>query len=562
MTPPSNDIEQIFQERVREIISNEISPRHAVVHAGELELLRAECPNHAKAIDQMLMTTLADIRGGMKQALEAQTELKAELKLMTNPPWRIARVRAVVEEQNTRKAIVQTGQQALLVEISDPEFATSIAAGDSVYLNDAGNVLIGRAPRELFAGGAIAHLERTLSDGRLVVTHHGQEVVVTAAATLDASALEPGDELCWDSEMNLALSAIEPASDERFIASSASGEGSGGGLESVGGQDECMETVYSNLTASLVEPELAEIYGVQTRQTILLYGPPGCGKTTIARAAAREIEKQHGCVCRFFVVKPGEWESQWVGQSQANIRRTFEAMKRAAQGGLVVLFLDEVDSFGRHRGGSAARHADSSTAALLAEIDGFADRGNVAIVSATNRPDLIDSALRERLGQIEVLVQRPDANGARSIFGIHLSENLPVRPNGPASAASREEILEAAISRLYASNSEGAVCTLHFRDGKSRQVYAGELMSGRLIEQICRAAARGAFMRHVGGGARGLMLADMHAATGEAIDRLRTLLTVRNVKEYLTDLPEDIDVIRVERNTGHASRALRYVHAA
>lgn len=559
MTPPRNGIEQIFQQRVREIIDNEISPRHAVVHAGELELLRAECPNHAKAIDQMLMTTLADIRGGMKQAFEAQTELKAELKLLTNPPWRIARVRAMVEEQDARKAIVQTGQQALLVEVSDPELATSIAAGDSVYLNDAGNVLIGRAPRELFTGGAIAHLERTLSDGRLVVTHHGEEVVVTAAATLDTNALEPGDQLCWDSEMNLALSAIEPASDERFIAS---GEGSAGGLESVGGQDECMETVYSNLTASLVEPELAEIYGVQTRQTILLYGPPGCGKTTIARAAAREIEKQHGCVCRFFVVKPGEWESQWVGQSQANIRRTFEAMKRAAQGGLVILFLDEVESVGRHRGASTARHADSSTAALLAEIDGFADRGNVAIMSATNRADLIDSALRERLGQIEILVQRPDANGARSIFEIHLSENLPVRPNGPASAASREEILEAAVSRLYASNSEGAVCTLHFRDGKSREIYAGELVSGRLIEQVCRAAARSAFMRHVGGGARGLMLADMHAATGEAIDRLRALLTLRNVKEYLADLPEDIDVVRVERNSGHASRALRYVHAA
>ena len=129
-------------------------------------------------------------------------------------------------------------------------------------------------------------------------------------------------------------------------------------------------------------------------------------------------------------------------------------------------------------------------------------------------------------------------------------------------APDREEILEVAIARLYAPNSEGAICTLHFRDGKSRAVYAKELMSGRTIEQICRAAARSAFMRHMGGGARGLVLSDMHAAVSEAIDRLRSLLTVRNVNEYLIDLPEDIDVIRVERNTGPTNRALRYVHAA
>jgi len=133
---------------------------------------------------------------------------------------------------------------------------------------------------------------------------------------------------------------------------------------------------------------------------------------------------------------------------------------------------------------------------------------------------------------------------------------------GADDASARSAIIDAAVSCLFAPNCEPALYTLHFRDGKSRPIYAGELVSGRLIEQICRAAGKSALLRPLEGGPRGMTVSDMQRATSEAIDRLARLLTLRNVREYLADLPEDIDVVRIERHRARASGTLRYLNAA
>jgi SpoVK/Ycf46/Vps4 family AAA+-type ATPase len=181
-------------------------------------------------------------------------------------------------------------------------------------------------------------------------------------------------------------------------------------------------------------------------------------------------------------------------------------------------------------------------------------------VSATNRKDLIDAALLERLSDVEITVPRPDSRGAARIFEIHLSEKVPVHPDGSVAAQTRREIVETAVSRLFAPNADGACCVLHFRDGKTRPVSARELLSGRFIEQVCRSARDAAFVRHVAGGTPGVRVTDMEKAVSDGVQRLSTTLTRYNAHAYLDDLPQDIDVVRVETPRRQVPRSTRYLN--
>jgi len=277
----------------------------------------------------------------------------------------------------------------------------------------------------------------------------------------------------------------------------------------------------------------------------------------MARVAAAEVTRLSGRHCRFAVVKPAEWESPWVGETQQNIRNCFRALRdAAATDGYAVLFMDEIESIGRIRGGSGNQHGDKFLAALLAELDGFTDRAGVAIVAATNRKDLVDPALLERLSDVEVAVSRPDMRGAPAIFGIHLHDGLPV------AGGAREDVIDTAVSRFYSPNGGNELCTLRFRDGKTRTIVARDVASGRLFAQICRAACQTAYLRDLRGGERGVRVADMEDAVAQAFERLATTLSLRNVHAYLSDLPQDVDVVSVEPIVRRVSRPYRYRNAA
>jgi SpoVK/Ycf46/Vps4 family AAA+-type ATPase len=293
-----------------------------------------------------------------------------------------------------------------------------------------------------------------------------------------------------------------------------------------------------------------------------MYGPPGCGKTLLARIAASEITRISGRRCRIAIVKPAEWESPWVGETQRNIRECFAALRReTADGDFAILFLDEIEAVGRIRGSAVGHHSDKFLAALLAELDGFTDRAGIAIIAATNRKDLVDPALLERLSDVEIAVQRPDMRGARAIFDIHLPSDLPFSPNGAAASDTRSALIESAVSRLYSPNAGNELCILRFRDGKARTIAARELASGRTFEQICHAAKRAAFFRDVREGEGGLRITDIEAATAAAVERMASTLSIRNAHAYLADLPQDVDVVSVEPIKRKVSQMHGYFHA-
>jgi proteasome-associated ATPase len=508
-------------------------------------------------VDRFLVQRITATVEGLEGARATQAQLKHLLDTLATPPW----YRAILDEliptdAGVRAAVVHNGV-ARVVNLAEDVDRSTLAPGDEVYLGHELNVVVGKSPFGARCGET-ARFERYTGDGRIVLKARDEEFVVRAGGGLSATALQPGDQVRWDRAVWLAFEKIDCAAGQQYLLSDVPNLT----RDQVGGQARNLDALLAALTAPLIAPAAAARYGLSTRTSTLMWGPPGVGKTLMARVAAAELARLSGQRARIAVVKPAEWESPWVGETQQNIRNCFAAAAREAarSGGFTILFLDEIEAIGRIRGGSLSHHADKFLAALLAELDGFSERSNVAVIAATNRKDLVDPALLERLSDVEIAVPRPDLRAARGIFRIHLAEALPYSPNGTAATATRDEIIETAVSRFYSPNGDNDLCLLRLRDGKTRTVAARDLASGRIFEQICRAARRSAFLRETRDGDAGVRVADINEAVSDAFERLATTLSPRNAHAYLSDLPQDVDVVSVEPIKRKLSRAHRYVN--
>ena len=509
---------------------------------ASLQVVRNQSPETSAWVDRALVEAVVVHRRGLKSAQEQISECRDLLEALSAPPLHPAIFRGIVIAGGESKALVQMGAARRAVSPGEEIDLAALVRGDEVFLNNEQNLIIAVSPDGQPKCGETAMFERRLPDGRLVLRHHEDPLVVEVSGSLAGAALTAGNAVRFDRNGWMAYEKIELETSRRYLLDEVPNLS----LDSVGGHSANLESLLSVLTMILVEPQRAAAYGLTGRNSILMVGPPGCGKTLMARVAVSEIARLTGKKCRFAVVKPAEFESPWVGQTQENIRQCFQSLREVGEDGYAVLFMDEIEAIGRIRGGAVSHHSDKFLAAFLAELDGFADRKNVAIIAASNRKDLLDAALYERLSDLEINVGRPDMKGARAIFQIHLPASVPFYPNGELAKSTREELIDLAVSKFYSPNAGNELCTLRFRDGKQRIVVARELASGRLFENVCRTALRAAFLRDVRGGAAGVQLCDMQDATSQTMERMRTILTIHNAHAYLADLPQDVDVVSVE----------------
>ena len=473
-------------ELVRAMLSVE-GPQDLDETVASLQQVRGLSAETAAVVDRTLVETVAVYRRTLKGAQRDIHECRELLERLSAPPLYPALFHRVINATGAQKALVQVGNARRVVSPGEEIDLTVLVRGDEVFLNSEQNLIIAVSPDGPPLCGETAMFERCLPDGRLVLRHHDDPLVVDVCAKLASAKIKAGDAVRFDRNFWMAYEKIELEASRRYLLDEVPDLP----LASVGGQDANFENLLSVLTMILVEPNRAAAYGLTGRNSILMAGPPGCGKTLMARVAVSEIARLTGKKCRFAVVKPAEWESPWVGQTQENIRQCFQMLREAGEDGFAVLFMDEIESIGRIRGGAVSQHSDKFLAALLAELDGFADRKNVAIICATNRKDLLDSALYERLSDLEIhRGPARNARGARAIFQIHLSESVPFFPNGELAKTTREELIELAVSKFYSPNADNELCRLRFRDGRQRTIVARELASGRLFENVCRTARR------------------------------------------------------------------------
>lgn len=564
--------EAAFSPQVAELLQTLAGAACAAQEKAQyLAEVRRRSPEIGQQLDAYFWGRIDSLHHGLTTARQEQQELKSVLDQLMAPPLfpavYLGATRLTSPQQPAGQkpievagAVVQHGSSRRHVALMLGLQEQSLQIGDEVLLNADLSAVIAKSPCPPPPYGDKAVVDQVLDGNRLLIRAGGEERVIGVAAALRAEPWRSGDAVRWDRSAALAFERLARDEGREFLLESVEDLP----LGQVGGLSPVRDELISVLTLALSAAEIARRYGLDGQRTILLEGPPGVGKTMLAKIAAAEIQRRLGRPCSILVVKPGQFEDPYVGVTQQRIRECFAALRQADGFGL--LFLDEVESIGRARGsgGSVGFHSDKFLAALLAEIQGFQSsraegQPPTALIAATNRIDMLDPALVERM-QVRLRIPRPDLRAAREIFDIHLPPELPYSPNGEQAGHTRRQMIERAISLLYGPNAAAALCTVRFRDNTQRVISARELASGRCIEHISRCARQTAAYREVHGGEAGLRLSDIEQAVAETVENLAASLTRGSIHQYLSDLRQEVDVVAVEPIVRRVSRPHRFIN--
>jgi proteasome-associated ATPase len=323
-------------------------------------------------------------------------------------------------------------------------------------------------------------------------------------------------------------------------------------FDDIGGLDDIIAEIREEVTLHVFHPDVARAYRLRPRKGTLFSGPPGCGKTILAKAIANHLAGLNGTRATFLHVKPGIHRSMWYGQTEAKVRELFAVARAAAdaEDRFALLFFDDFETLGA-RGENATTAIDSRVLpSFLAEMDGLVDLPRVWVVGATNRPDLLDEALLRpgRFGDRVFRIPRPDRRAAEAIFRKHLKPDVPYYGvNGDGADKAINEMIHAALATLYAPNGGAfSLAVLVFRDGSRRPVTAPDVISGALIAQAVADAKRRSCLRVIRGHPAGVTAQDVLASVEQQIRGIVQRLRPGTGLRQMLELPEDLDVVKVE----------------
>jgi proteasome-associated ATPase len=511
-------------------------------------------------LDRWMLERLCRQHRGLLEAKQYQEQLKELLDKLGATPWFPALLLQTCSTPLGPRAIVQFNNSRRLVGFADGLDAASVGPGNEVFLANELNVIVCRSPNDVPRGGETAVFERKTDDGRLVLRHHDDEIVVDAARSLADVTIHPGDHVRFDRNSWLALERIDRSKGSHLFLEDTPVTT----FAEIGGLDTEIARIKCSINLHVFHGDTARKYGLRRKGSLLLAGPSGTGKTMIARALANWLATlSPSRRSRFMNIKPAGLHSMWYGQSEANYREAFRVARAAGESEPtvpVVMFFDEVDAAGMSRGRSNAHVDDRVLTAFMAELDGLTGRGNIIVIGATNRRDALDPALLRpgRLGDLVLEVPRPKMKAAGDILARHLRQDIPYGSNGHST--SREEIIAAVLSRIYAPNGEGELASLQFRDGSRRSVRAADLVSGAIIANIVNSAIERACTREVETTESGLRTDDVLTAVAEEFEAAVRVLTPGNCRYHLTDLPQDMDVVSVAPVVRKVKQPHRYLN--
>jgi proteasome-associated ATPase len=481
------------------------------VQSRSLELRLADTQRSLSAVtsqNERLAQTL-------REARDQIMKLKEEVDRLAQPPAGFGTFLARNEDDSID---VFTGGRKLRVNVSPSVDLDSLVRGQEVMLNEALNVV---AALDFEQVGEVVMFKELLADGQraLVIANADEERVVRLAAPLLDDTIRAGDSLLLDARAGYVYEKVPKSEVEELVLEEVPDID----YSAIGGLINQIEQIRDAVELPYLHPELFLEHQLKPPKGVLLYGPPGCGKTLIAKAVANSLAKKVAAKTGqegksyFLNIKGPELLNKYVGETERHIRLVFQrAREKASEGTPVIVFFDEMDSLFRTRGSGVSSDVENTIVPqLLSEIDGVETLENVLVIGASNREDMIDPAiLRPGRLDVKIKIERPDAESARDIFSKYLIAELPLHEDDLAEFSGDRDacvaaMIQATVERMYTESEENRFLEVTYANGDKEVLYFKDFNSGAMIQNIVDRAKKMAIKDRLELDQRGIRVSHM-----------------------------------------------------
>jgi len=477
------------------------------------------------------------LTSALQEAKDQIQALRSEIEKLTSPP---ASYGVFTNTNDDGTVNVYVSGRKLKVNVRPGIEIKSLRKGQEVILNEALNII---EIRSFDGQGEVVRLKDRLAKERAIVSMHGdEERVAEIAEPLQGIKLSVGDVLLFDNRSGLLLEKLPKSEMDEVILEEVPDVT----YSDIGGLKTQIETIMDAIELPFVYPELFKEYRLSPPKGVLLYGPPGCGKTLIAKAVANSIakrlESKKGKDVRsyFLHVKGPELLNKYVGESERQIREVFSKAKDKAEEGMpVVVFFDEMDALFRTRGTGISSDVESTIVPqFLSEIDGVESLRNVIVIGASNRQDLIDPAiLRPGRLDIKIRIDRPDKDSAKDIFGKYLIKELPFNKyeldqEGGDVQKLVERLVNITVEQMYSVDEENKFLEVTYANGEKEILYFKDFVSGAMIQGIVSRGKKYAIKRMITTGEGGIKGDDLLTAIKDEFKENEDLPNTTNPDDW------------------------------
>jgi proteasome-associated ATPase len=492
----------------------------------EIALLRrklTESPRHVRQLEERLAAAQAQIAritennerlvATLKEARAQIITLKEEVDRLAQPPSGYG---VFLAKHDDGTVDVFTGGRKLRVAVSPALDVEELKRGQEVLLNDALNIVDAFGFERT---GEVVMLKEVLEGGdrALVISHADEERIVFLADTIIGAPLRAGDSLMVEPRSAYAYERIPKSEVEELVLEEVPDVD----YADIGGLSRQIEQIRDAVELPFLHADLFREHQLRPPKGVLLYGPPGCGKTLIAKAVANSLAKkiaekrgEDKHTSYFLNIKGPELLNKYVGETERHIRLIFQrAREKASEGTPVIVFFDEMDSVFRTRGSGVSSDVENTIVPqLLSEIDGVEGLENVIVIGASNREDMIDPAiLRPGRLDVKIKIERPDAEAAKDIFSKYIIEGLPlhaddVAEHGGSVEATVAAMIDAVVLRMYSETEENRFLEVTYANGDKEVLYFKDFNSGAMIQNIVDRGKKMAIKDFLSNGQKGMRL--------------------------------------------------------
>jgi len=550
---------EIYEKQIHEL---QMQVKFLEDEVGLLRRRLTNAPRQVKLLEEKLLEAKSDLSRALSKneklvtTLKVEREkieaLKEEVEKLSRPP---ASFGVFLRRNDDESVDVFTGGRKMRVNVSPDINPERLARGMEVVLNEALNVVEVLDPD---LQGEVVKVKEHLDGDRVIVFGRAdEELVAVLSKDLSAENVRAGDALLLDPRSHVALEKLPKEEMEELVLEEIPDIS----YEDIGGLEGQIEAIRDAVELPFLYAELFHEHELEPPKGVLLYGPPGCGKTLIAKAVAKsladKVKERTGrqdAHSYFLNIKGPELLNKYVGETERQIRQIFQRAKERSEEGLpVIVFFDEMDSIFRTRGTGISSDVESTIVPqLLSELDGVETLKNVIVIGASNREDLIDPAiLRPGRLDVKIKIERPDSAQAADIMSKYMHPVVPIHPEeidraGGDVDASVRRMIERTIERMYATDNDNRFLEVTYASGDKEILYFKDFNSGAMIENIVRRAKKDAIKRFLSTGEKGIRLDDL-------------LLAIRREFKENEDLPNTTNPDDWARISGKKGERIVYV---